>query len=117
MFEVNRIKGTMASDTMYQNCKSIRGFGYCQVFGNKDFFVECYPIVKKSDAGIGLNSFITDYGVPDLLTFDGSKEQVKPISEFQKAVRKYNIKTRVIEPNRPSQNPVEGVIRELRKKW
>ena len=115
MFEANRVKGVVATDTMHQDTKSVRGYGYSQVFGTKEFLVECYPLTKKSEAGVGLESFISDYGVPDLLVFDGSKEQTNTNSGFQKAERKYNIKTKVTEPNRPNQNPAEGVIRELRK--
>ena len=49
MFEVNKLRGKMATDTMDARCNSIHGERYCQVFGNKDLFVEAYPINKKSD--------------------------------------------------------------------
>ena len=37
--------------------------------------------------------------------------------EFVKQVRKYYINHHVVEPERKNQNPGEGVIRELRRKW
>ena len=117
MFECNRIRGNIATDTMHMYVKSIHGHRYAQVFGNKQFFVDCYPIQRKSDCGDALEAFIDKYGVPDLLTYDGSKEQVKRGTSFQKCIRKYNVKGKISEPNRPNQNPAEGVIRELRKKW
>ena len=117
MFEVRRIHGKMATDTMHMKCKSIRGHKYSQVFGNKDFFVEVYPINKKSECGTALELFVDDFGIPDVLIHDGSKEQSQPGTDFQRCIRKHGMKTKVSEPHRPNQNPAEGVIRELRKKW
>ena len=65
----------MATDTMDVRCNSIHGERYYQVFGNKDFFVEAYPIDKKSDCHEPLDKFIKQYGVPDCMIYDGSKEQ------------------------------------------
>ena len=61
MFMVNRIRGNMATDTMDARCNGIHGERYCQVFGNKDFFVEAYPITKKSDCHEPLKKFIKQY--------------------------------------------------------
>ena len=44
MFDVRQIHGTMSNDTMNTRCQSIHQDKYLQVFGNKDFFVEAYPI-------------------------------------------------------------------------
>ena len=117
MFEVNCIRGSIATDTMHMRGPSIHNYSYAQVYGNKNFFVDVYPIVQKSGCGDTLDKFVRDYGVPDLLIYDGSKEQSKSGTSFQKNVRKYGIRTKMSEPHRPNQNPAEGVIRELRKKW
>lgn len=117
MFDENQLRQTFATDTMHMPVTSIRGHKFAQVFATKDFFVEAYPITKKSNAGDALNSFVRDYGVPHTLRYDGSKEQVSPGTKFQKIIRKYDIRGKVGEPHRPNQNPAEGVIRELRKKW
>ena len=95
MFNINHIRGMMATDTMHMGCKSICGHHYSQVFGNKQFFVESYPINRKSDCGAALESFINEYGVPDVLIYDGSKEQSKAGTKFQQCVRKHGIKTKV----------------------
>ena len=112
MFMINRIRGEMSTDTMDARCKSIHGERYCQVFGNKDFFVEAYPIIKKGDCHAPLELL-----VPDNMRYDGSKEQCGKHTKFQGTIKKYGIHSRISEPHRSNQNPAEGVIRELRKKW
>ena len=44
MFGVKRLNCMMATNTLDARVKSIHGQQYCQVFGNKDFFLEAYPI-------------------------------------------------------------------------
>ena len=39
MFDVRRIHGTMSTNTMDSRFQSIHDKKYCQVFGNKQFFV------------------------------------------------------------------------------
>ena len=117
MFGVRRLRCNISTDTMDARCESMHGNRYCQVFGNKEFFCAAYPIAKKSDCGLALDKFVREFGAPSLLIFDGSKEQTGRRTAFQAALRKYEIPQRVSEPQRHNQNPVEGVIRELRKKW
>ena len=64
MFDVRRIHGTMSTNTMDAICQSINDKKYCQVFGNKQFFVEAYPIKKKSNCHLGLDKFVKEYGAP-----------------------------------------------------
>ena len=79
--------------------------------------MEAYPIHKKSDCHKALNKFVLQYGAPDLLRIDGSQEQGGQHSKFQEKAWKYKIKIHTIEPERSNQNPSEGCICELRKKW
>ena len=51
------------------------------------------------------------------MTFDVSKEQTMPGTDFIKKIRKYDIDYNISEPDRLHQNSAEGVIRELRQKW
>ena len=44
MFYVRRVHGMMSTYTMDARCNSIHAEKYLQVFGNKEFFVEAYPI-------------------------------------------------------------------------
>jgi hypothetical protein len=117
MFERKRLRGMWSSDTMDGRVTSIDGNRYGQVFANGSFFAAIYPMAKKASAGQALKEFISDFGVPDKMTIDGSKEQNKSGTDFVKECRKHDIQTTTTEPERSNQNPAEGVIREIRKKW
>ena len=117
MFEPKRLLGEMASDTMDPRCDGMHGYKYCQVFGNKKMFCEAYPIEKKSNCADALNKFIRDYGAPEVMITDGSKEQTAKGSKWQATLRKNSIQGRITNTARPQQNPSETTIRELRKRW
>jgi len=72
---------------------------------------------SKSKAGDALRVFCEEFGVPEHLTMDGSKEQTNKGTEFIKQIRKHNIDYHITEPERHNQNPAEGVIREIGRKW
>ena len=76
MFDIRRIHGTISTYTMDDICQSIHDEKYCQVFGNKKFFVEAYPIKKKSDCYLGLDKFVKEYGSLDKMTYNGAQEQI-----------------------------------------
>jgi hypothetical protein len=116
-FQTKRLDGMWASDTMDGRVKSLDGNRYGQVFSNATFFAEIYPMARKADAGQALKTFVMELGVPEELTIDGSKEQTKPGTEFMKCCRRNDIKVHRTEPERPNQNPAEGVIREVRRRW
>ena len=113
MFDVRQIHGTMSTDTIDTRCQSIHQDKYLQVFGNKYFFVEAYPINRKKDSYEGLDKLVKAYGAPDKMLYDGAGEQIGRKTEFQRLMRKYEIKEQAAEPNRSNQIPVEGCIREL----
>jgi hypothetical protein len=87
------------------------------VFANKSFFAVAYPMESKAHAGKALREFINEFGAPELLTLDGSKEQTGPKTEFMQLVRKHDIEYHVSEPYQPRQNPVERVVQELQHRW
>jgi hypothetical protein len=117
VFERPLLRGHFYTDTVDGHCKSLDGNSYAQVFATKDLFVVAYPMATKSLAGEGLRQFVHDFGRPEFLTSDGSKEQTGKNTEFVKNVRKYSITHKITEPDRPNHNHAEGVIREVRKKW
>jgi hypothetical protein len=117
MFEPNRLQGTWATDTMDMRCSSIHNERYCQVFANKDFFAAAYPIPTKSACHEALDDFVNEYGAMDLLISDGAAEQCGAHSEFQRKVRRNRTEHKRSEKERHNQNPAEGVIREIRKRW
>ena len=75
MFGQKMFNAHVYMDTMNSRVASIHGNRYGQVFSTKDYFVDVYPIKKKSHCGDGLSQIITYYGVPLKMPFDGSKEQ------------------------------------------
>ena len=97
--------------------KSLDGNKYTQVFATDFHFSAVYPMESKGHAGDALKQFIADFGVPDKIICDGSKEQTKQGTTFMEQVRKHHIDVHTTEPNRHNQSKVEGVIRELRKNW
>ena len=99
MFEPTRLRSSMASDTMDPRCAGLHGDRYCQVFGNKQMFAEAYPIGKKSDCDDALRRFLQEYGAPDEMITDGSREQTAKGSKFQSTLRKN--RTFVLTANAP----------------
>ena len=116
MFDVCRIPGTMSTNAIDARCQSIHDETYCQVFDNNQFFVEAYPIKKKYDCHLGLDKFVKEYVAPYKMTYDGAQEQIGRKTEFQRVMRKYEIKGHVTETKRSNQNAVEGCIQEIRRR-
>ena len=117
MFRRKLLEGDWFTDTLDGRTPSLSGNRYGQVFANKGYFACIYPMDSKSKAGDALKTFCTEFGVPDKLTFDGSKEQTGKGTEFMRQIRRNDINFHVIEPELHNQNPAEGVIREIRRKW
>ena len=117
VFTRKTLAGDWSTDTMDGRCKSLEGNRYAQVFANKAYFSHIYPMDSKSKAGDALRLFCQEFGVPEKLTFDGSKEQTKKGTAFMKQIRTHDIDYHITEPDLHNQNPVEGVIREIRRKW
>ena len=90
---------------MHAKVNSIHCDYYCQVFGNKEFFVEEYPIEKKSDCHEALDKFVKDYGAPYSMIWDGAQEQFKPGTKLQSNLIKYGIHGHTSEWERSYQNP------------
>ena len=116
MFDHKTLAGRWSTDTMDGRIKSLNGNRHAQVFSNDSYFVKIYPMDTKSKAGKALREFCREFGIPQSLTFDGSKEQSMPGTEFMKSIRQYGIDYHISEADLHNQNPVEGVIREIRKK-
>ena len=99
MYEPKRLRCDMASDTMDPRTDGLHGNRYCQVFGNKLMFAEAYPIAKKSECGDALRRFLTDYGAPDNMITDGSREQTATGSDFQRILRKNHVPSKITQPH------------------
>ena len=117
MFDVLRTHGTMSTDTMDARWHSIHYKNYCQVCRNKELFVESYPIKNKYDCHLVLDKFVKEYWAPEKTTYDGKQEQIRRRTEFQRVMRKYEIKWHVTEKKQSNQNAVEVRIQELQQRW
>ena len=117
MFERKTLTGKWSTDTMDGRVKSLMGNRYAQVFAHKQYFSKIYPMEKKSDAGSALKLFCQEFGAPEHLTFDGSKEQTLKRTPFMHQIRSHGIDYHVAEPGVKNQVPAEPVIGEIRRKW
>ena len=77
MYKRPRIRGVAYTDTMDGQHKSLDGNKFAQVFATDFHFSAVYPMESKGHAGEALKQFITEFGVPDKIICDGSKEQTK----------------------------------------
>ena len=71
----------------------------------------------NSKAVNDLKRFCQEFGVPEKLKFDSSKEQVCKGFKFLKEVFRQGIYHQISKPELHKQNLVEGIIREVRWKW
>jgi hypothetical protein len=118
IFEKRQLQGKWFTDTLDGCVTSKDRNRYGQVFANRGNFATVYPMdTSKRKAGNALRTFCQEFGASDRLTCVGSKEQTGKKTKFMQQVRKNNIDLHVIEPERRNQNPCEGVIREVRRKW
>ncbi len=116
-YDTKRLDGKFSTDTLWGDMKSLNQ--HAQVCTHKCGFSVVYPMDNMTGDSIGhtLQDFIHDYGIPSHLTFDGYQSQLGKGSLFMKTIRKYGIKFHVSSPRRPEQNPAEGGIRELKRRW
>ena len=99
MYERPQIRGVVYTDMMDGQHKSLDGNKYAQVFAMDFHFSAVYPMESKGHAGDAQKQFIADFGVPDKIICDGSKEQTKRGMTFMEQVRKHHIDIHTTEPN------------------
>lgn len=118
-YEMRRLKGHFSTDTAYFPCKSLRGYIASQIYFDKNGFAACYHLPRADDAHIGptLTAFSSDFGIPDHLTMDGANVQIGRNTAFQRFIRKHGIQYHVSHPRRPNENPAEGGIREIKRRF
>ena len=99
--------------------KSLQGNVVPQLFSHKCGFKVCYPLHQKingKSVGDALTQFISNFGVPERLTFDGESVQNRPKTLFMDAISCYEIKYHVSGRRRPNENPAEQGFHELKKR-
>ena len=72
---------------------------------------------NESLAGETLKLFCKEFGVPEILMPDGSKEQTKKGTQSMKTVKNDETSHKVIGPDARNHKPAEGDVGETRKKW
>lgn len=117
MFYRRYLNHHFAADLYMARTKSLHGNTSAYIFAHKCGFAQAYPQVDKTKSADSLRQFTTDFGIPRKLTVDGALEQIGIHTEFIRRVRTYDINLHISSPHRPQENPAEGVIREVRKKW
>ena len=91
MFQRKALAGSWSTDTMDGQSKSLEGNRFVQVFTNKAYFSRIYPMNSKQKAGDALRLFCQEFGVPERLVFDDSKEQMAKGTDFMRQVRLHDI--------------------------
>jgi hypothetical protein len=119
MFHILMLNATFAADNYVGRVLSSCGNRYAFVVAHPNGFCAAYPQPTKDSTTTSqsLRHFINDYGVPRKLIVDGAPEFTGRNGAFAKRCNSYDIDLQVTEPHTPKQNPAEGVIREIRRKW
>ena len=119
MYNLPRLHTKFVSDTLWANKNSLRSNVTSQIYSQKCGFNALYPLQRATGEQVrnSLNAFIHEFGVPDHLIYDGTAVQVGSKTEFQEKIRSSNIKSHVSALRRPNENPAEGSIREIKKRW
>jgi Reverse transcriptase (RNA-dependent DNA polymerase) len=108
-----------SADTYVGRFHSGEGNRYAFIIAHPNGFCVAYPQAGKSssETAKSLQIFTREWGIPRKLTVDGASEYIGRHTEFNRKIHLYDIDLHVAEPHTPKQNPAEGVIREIRKKW
>ena len=118
-FGVKRLKGKFSTDTIWAKSKTLRGNVASQIYSHKCGFNTAYHLESANGENVGysLSDFVSDYGAPESLTFDGAAVQVGRNTHFQDTIRKNEIKSNQSGAYRPNENPAKGNIQKIKKKW
>ena len=113
------LNARFATDNLFSDVKSLNQNTCAQFFSHKVGFNATYPMEssKGDSLGYSYRDFSHDFGTPGHLTFDGYSAQVGRNTLFMKTVRKYETQYHISIPRRPNENPAEGSIIELKKRW
>lgn len=119
MFMKKRLNGKFSSDTAYFKQKSLRGNVASQIFFHKCGFAANYHVSRVNNETIGptLDAFINEFGVPEHLTVDGAPVQIGRHTRFQQTIRDNEVDVHISHPYSPQENPAEGGIREIKRRF
>ena len=89
-FDIRRLNRKFATDTIWDKSKNLRRNVASQIYSHKCGFNAVYhlEIVNGENVGYILIEFLSDYGAPEHLTFDGAAVQVGRNTHFHNTIRK-----------------------------
>jgi hypothetical protein len=106
------LKGKWYSDTFFTQITSVRQNTCGQIFTNGLGFNIPFPLATKGDASLGLDKFIQNVGIPQVLITDEAKEET--LGAWLTTCRKYRIKMEQTVPYSQWRNLAEASVRELK---
>ena len=116
MFDIKQFSGKFGTDTIWSKMRSIINNVASQIYTHKCGFNWLYHLQRANGEQVrhSLSAFISEFGAPDHLTYNGAAVQVDTDTSFMDAVRRAEIYYHVSAPMRPNENPAEGSIREVK---
>ena len=112
------LKGKWYLDTSFVKTTSVRQHMCGQIFTNSLGFNIPYPLARKWDASLGLDQFVQELGIPQVLSIpqvlitDEAKEET--LGTWLSTCRKYQIKMEQTLPYRQWRNLAEASVHELK---
>ena len=76
-----------------------------------------YLNAKGKSLGETQDDYLHNFGAPERLTWDGLQYQVSKDKNFFNNSCKYNIDRHVSAPQHPNENPAQGDIREIKRRF
>ena len=111
---VNRIRETFSTDTMFSSKPAIGGNTCVQLFvGNTSTFTAAYGMKRESEGIEALQDFVNQVGAPECIRRDNSKMQNS--EAWTKYERKMQINSEMTEPHNQQMNPAERRIQTVKK--
>ena len=112
-----RLNIILYTDTLFAKCKSIIGKNLAQVYIDGQSFVYVDLSTSKSLARLKLENLTENIEITNTIIYDGAPEKFSPNSDFQKIMRKFNIRGHQCETYYQCQNRAEDYIWELKHRW
>ena len=93
-FGVKRLNGKFATDTIWAKSRTLRSNVASQIYSHKCGFNTAYHLQSASGDNVGytLSQFVSEYGSPEHLTYDGASVQVGRNTHFQDTIRKNDLR-------------------------
>ena len=106
------LKGKCYSDTFFVKVTLVRQHMCGQIFTNGLGFNIPYPLARKGDSSLGLDQFIQEVGIPQVLITDEVKEET--LGVWLSTCWKYQIKMEQTLPYSQWRNLAEASVCELK---